>query len=165
MKNPTALIVLAALALASSAHAVNVNDNISGIDVCVDDSSFTAGIGSLNTTSSKLAQGLYDYFIAGAKANKVKVTEMGSTACTDFAVNLDFGATTGTPRAWYGSLFVTDSTSYFSPKPTDRYKNPVTIWSTESYGVLESNAGLGDFLANEGKVLIDEFFKAYRSVN
>jgi hypothetical protein len=165
MKKPIALIVLAALALASAAHAVSVNDNISGIDVCVDDSSFTAGIGSLNTTSSKLAQGLYDYFIASAKTNKVKVTEMGSTACTDFAVNLDFGATTGTPRAWYGSLFVTDGTSYFSPKNTDQYKNPVTIWSTDSYGVLESNAGLGDFLANEGKVLIDEFFKAYNSVN
>jgi hypothetical protein len=165
MKKPTALTVLAALALVSSAHAVSVNDNISGIDLCVNDSSFTAGIGSLNTTSSKLAQGLYDYFLAKAKANKVNVTEMGAKECDDFTVNLDFGATTGTPRAWYGSFYVTDGTSYFSPKSTDRYKNPVTIWSTESYGVLESNAGLGDFLANEGKVLIDEFFKAYRSVN
>ena len=161
---PLPVLLVAAFALGSSAYAVNVNDNIAGIDLCVDDSSFTAGIGSLSTTSDKLAQGLYDYFMASAKANKVTVQELGSKTCTDFAVNLDFGATTGTPRAWYGSFFVTDATSYFSPKSTDQYKNPVTIWTTDSYGVLESNAGLGDFLANEGKVLIDEFFKAYRSV-
>lgn len=165
MKILPALMVVASLALGSSAHAVNANDNIAGIDLCVDDSSFTAGIGTLDTTSNKLAQGLYDYFMATAKANNVKVQDLGSKTCQDFAVNLDFGATTGTPRAWYGSFFVTDGTSYFSPKSTDLYKNPVTIWTTESYGVLESNAGLADFLANEGKTLIDEFFKAYRSVN
>lgn len=165
MKLLSGLLVVAALAVGSSAHAVNANDNISGIDLCVNDNSFTAGIGTLNSTSATLAQGLYDYFIASAKANKLKVTENGAKACDDFTVNLDFGATSGTPRAWYGSFFVTDGTSYFSPKTTDRYKNPVTIWTTESYGVLESNAGLGDFLATEGKTLIDDFFKAYRSVN
>jgi hypothetical protein len=165
MKLLPVLLVAASLAFGSSAHAVNANDNIAGVDLCVDDSSFTAGIGTLNSTSDKLAQSLYDYFIAQAKANKVTVQELGSKTCTDFAVNLDFGATTGTPRAWYGSFYVTDATSYFSPKTTDRYKLPVTIWSTESYGVLESNVGLGDFLATEGKTLIDEFFKAYSSVN
>jgi hypothetical protein len=165
MKTLSALLIASVLTLGSSARAVDVNDNIAGVDLCVDDSSFTAGIGTLASTSSKLAQSLYDYFIAQAKANKVTVTELGSKTCTDFAVNLDFGATTGTPRAWYGSFFVTDATSYFSPKSTDQYKMPVTIWTTESYGVLENNVGLGDFLATEGKTLIDEFFKAYRSVN
>ena len=165
MNIPTLLTMLSALAFSSSGHAVSVNDNISGIDLCVDDRSFMVSIGSLNTLSNKLVQALYTYFIASAKVNNVKVRELGSMACQDYAVNLYFGATTGTPRGWYGSFFVTDGTSYFSPKSADRYRNPVVVWSTERYGVVESKAGLGYVLTNEGKTLIDEFFKAYRSVN
>jgi len=76
-----------------------------------------------------------------------------------------FGATTGTPRAWYSSVNLYDSTSYFSPKASDTCKQPVSVWSSSYYGVLENNDGLADFLLTQGKGIIDEFLKAYQSVN
>lgn len=160
-----ALLIVSSVALSTTAFATNSNDNLAGAKLCVDNDSFTAGIGGLSKTSDKLAQGLYDYFMAKAAAKKISVEELGDKSCPDYAVTTDFGATTGTPRAWYGALNVYDSSSYFSPKATDTYKYPVSVWVTSSYGVLEDNQGIDAFLMDEGKLLIDEFLKAYLSVN
>ncbi|AZI41436.1 hypothetical protein EHF33_00600 [Deinococcus psychrotolerans] len=165
MKKTTLLLTALVLGLGSPALAVDDNDNLSGIKLCVDDDSFTAGIGGMDATSGKVAQGLYDYFVAQAAAKKIKIEELGAQTCSDYAVALDFSATTGTPRAWYGSINVYDSTSYFSPKTTDTYKQPVSVWSSAYYGVLQNNDGLSDFLTSQGKSIIDEFLKAYLSVN
>lgn len=153
--------------LASFACAQNVdpNDNLRGVKVCIDDESFTAGIGALGATSQTLAQGLYDYFVARMKAETVDFFENGTTACADYIVNLDFGATTGTPRAWYGQLSVEDDGAFASLNASDKYLLPVTIWSNSYYGVLTDNVGLADFLLTQGKSIIDEFIKAYKSVN
>ncbi|WP_146202748.1 hypothetical protein [Deinococcus irradiatisoli] len=159
-----AAVVLSA-ALGSSALAAGENDNLEGIKICIDNSSFTAGIGGLDSTSGKLAQTLYDYFVDQAAAKKIAIDELGDKACPDYNVSLDFEGTTGTPRAWFGGLNVYDSTSYFSPKAGDTYKQPVSVWSSAYYGVLTNSDGLYDYLLGQGKTIIDEFFKAYLSVN
>ncbi|PYE54173.1 hypothetical protein [Deinococcus yavapaiensis] len=161
------LISVLSCALASFAMAQNVNenDNLRGVKVCIDDASFTAGIGALGATSQTLAQGLYDYFVNRMKAEKIDFLENGTKDCVDFIVNLDFGATTGTPRAWYGELSVEDDGAYASLDAKDKYRLPVTIWSNSYYGVLTDNVGLADFLLTQGKTIIDEFVKAYKSAN
>ena len=161
------MILVAALCgvLGTSALAAGENDNLEGVKLCIDDSSFTAGIGGLENTSGKLAQSLYDYFVDQAAAKKIAIDELGAKTCGDYSVSLNFGATTGTPRAWYGSVNLYDSTSYFSPKASDTYKQPVSVWSSAYYGVLANNDGLADFLLTQGKGIIDEFLKAYQSVN
>ena len=164
IKTPALMLTLA-LAFTSVATAAGENDNLSGMQPCINDDSFTSDIGGLNTSSAKLSQGLYDYFIARAKARKVKFDEMGSGECPDYQVSLYFGGSTGTPRAWIGSMDIYDYTSYFSPKSSDRYKQPVSVWNKEYYGVLEKNDGLLAFLLEQGKGIIDEFLDAYQSVN
>ena len=165
MKRNGIFTVALLVGLGSSALAADDNANLEGTPLCIDNSSFTAGIGGMEATSGKVAQGLYDYFLAQAKAKSIKVDELGTKSCPDYAVALDFGATADTPRAWYGSLNVYDSSSYFSPKASDVYKQPVSVWSSAYYGVLKSNDGLTDFFLAQGKSIIDEFFKAYQSVN
>lgn len=165
MKMTGVVLSVLAIGLGSSALAADENDNLAGIKLCVDDTSFTATIGGMEATSGKVAQGLYDYFVTQTAARKIKIDELGTKTCPDYAVALDFGATVGTPRAWYGSLNVYDSTSYFSPKASDTYKQPVSVWSSAYYDVLKSNDGLSDFFMSQGKDIIDEFLKAYQSVN
>ena len=167
MKNKMVLAAALCGLLASPALAANENDNLQGIKVCIDNNSFTASIGGLDSTSGKLAQTLYDYFVNQAANKKIAISEMGSKACptSEYNVVLDFEGTTGTPRAWLGSLDVYDSSSYFSPKASDAYKQPVIVWTNNYFGVLEDNVGLYDYLSGQGKSIIDEFLKAYLSVN
>ncbi len=165
MKRKSILWAAMVIGLGSSALAADENANLEGTPLCVDNSSFTADIGGMEATSGKVAQGLYDYFVAQAKAKSIKLDELGDKSCPDYAVTLSFGATAGTPRAWYGSLNVYDSSSYFSPKASDTYNQPVSVWSSAYYNVLQNNANLAEFFLAEGKSIIDEFFKAYQSVN
>lgn len=164
--NKTMMVVACCVGiLPGAAFAASENDNISGIQLCVDDASFTAEIGALGATSEAVAQGLYDYFVAQAAARKIKVQELGEKACTDYSVGMTFDATTGNPRAWLGALNVWDSTSFYAPNPKSTYKQPVSVWSSTYFGVLGSNDGLAKYLLSEGKSMIDAFFKAYLSVN
>ncbi len=165
MKIKWLAVMVLSTALGSSALAADENANLEGTKLCIDDNSFTAGIGGLESTSGKLAQTLYDYFVDQAAAKKIAIDELGAKSCPDYNVSLDFEGTTGTPRAWYGGLNVYDNSSYFSPKAGDTYKQPVSVWSSAYYGVLANNNGLYDYLLGQGKTIIDEFFKAYLSVN
>lgn len=166
MKKTTSVLALAAvLTLAPSTFAQNPNDNLRGTRLCIDDNSFVAEIGALGATSQRLAQTLYDYFVAEARRQGIAFQELGTRDCVDWAVDLDFGATTGTPRAWYGELTVSDDGAYASLNASDRYRLPVTIWANSYYGVLTDNVGLADYLITQGKTIIDEFLAAYKSVN
>ncbi|QFP76641.1 hypothetical protein [Deinococcus sp. AJ005] len=139
--------------------------NLTGTTLCVDDESFTADIGSLGSTSSSVAQSLYDYFVASAKAQGIPFEEMGATTCEEYPLTLNFGATTGTPRAWSGELNIWDLSAYASPNTKNNYTEAVSIWRSASYGVLASNDGLAVYLINEGKTIINSFLKDYKSAN
>lgn len=146
-------------------QTVNPNDNLRGIKVCIDDNSFTAGIGALGATSQTLAQGLYDYFVTRMKAEQIAFAENGAKACVDYKVSFEFLATTGTPRAWNAELYVEDDGAYASLNASDKYRLPVTVWSSLLFGVLPDNDGLAPYLLTQGKSIIDEFVKAYKSAN
>ncbi|WP_139322823.1 hypothetical protein [Deinococcus marmoris] len=141
------------------------NSNLAGTTLCVDDESFTAEIGSLGSASSTVAQSLYDYFVASAKAQGVPFEEMDGDGCEEYPLALNFGATTGTPRAWFGELNIWDLSAYASPNAKSNYTEAVSIWRSASYGVLASNDGLAAYLVGEGKTIINSFLKEYKSAN
>ncbi|GGM08618.1 hypothetical protein [Deinococcus aerophilus] len=163
MKTPS--VMLAAGFVLTTGTASAATSNMTGTTLCVDNESFTTGIGSLGSTSATVAQALYDHFVSSAKAQRIPFKEMGVRACSEYAVGLDFGATTGTPRAWYGELNLWDFAAYASPDINDAYTEPVSIWSTAAYGVLASNDGLVTYLISEGKAMINTFLKAYKLAN
>ncbi|WP_415814733.1 hypothetical protein, partial [Deinococcus marmoris] len=131
----------------------------------VSNESFTASIGSLGATSNTVAQSLYHYFVSSAKAQGIPVEEMEDAECEDYAVGLGFGATTGTPRAWYGELNLWDLSAYASSNAKNGYVEAVSVWSTGAYDVLTSNDGLAAYLIGEGKTMINTFLKEYKSAN
>jgi hypothetical protein len=164
MKKIITLATLLTLSMAGSSFAaayVEPDDNLKGITLCVDNDSFQAAIGNLSSTSGKLAQGTYDYFVAQAKAYDIPFTESGAKQCTDWAVELSFGATTGTPRAWYGTIWISDAGAYYAPNAKSVYPSPVTIWQSTTYGLLPSNEGLSAYLLDQGKSLVDILLDAY----
>lgn len=163
MRNVATLLTLSTLLACSVASAEN--ENLAGTTICVNNESFTADIGTLGATSKTVAQGLYDYFVKSAAAQKIDIEEMGDKDCEDYAVTLSFSGTTGTPRAWLGELNVWDLGAYASPDTKAPYKEAVSVWSTALFGVLGDNSGLSAYLLTQGKSVIDEYFKAYASVN
>ncbi|CAM4456825.1 hypothetical protein DEMA109039_22080 [Deinococcus marmoris] len=90
---------------------------------------------------------------------------MEDAECEDYAVGLGFGATTGTPRAWYGELNLWDLSAYASSNAKNGYVEAVSVWSTGAYDVLTSNDGLAAYLIGEGKTMINTFLKEYKSAN
>lgn len=158
------LALLGALLLGSGS-AQSEHDNLRGIKVCIDNKSFTAKIGTLTSTSQQVAQGLYDYFVDRMTRERISFFENGDRSCVDYIVSLTFAATNGTPRAWYGTFDVLDDGAFASTNADDRYTQPVSIWVTTYYGVHTSNDGLANTLLGQGKTMIDEFIKAYSSVN
>ncbi len=168
MKKFLTFAAVTTLALAGSSLAasyVSPDDNLTGVTLCIDNDSFQAKIGGLTTTSSKVAQTAYDYFVAQATAKKIPFKEMGDKSCVDWAVDLDFGATVGTPRAWYGDIWVSDDGAYASLNAKDLYRKPVTIWEDSSFGVLPDNDGITAYLVDEAKSLVDSLLAAYVKVN
>ncbi len=160
-----AALTLTTFGSSLAAPYVSPDDNLKGVTLCVDNNSFQAKIGGLTTTSSNLAQTSYDYFVAQATAKKISFKELGDKTCTDWAVNLDFGATTGTPRAWYGDIWVSDTGAYASLNAKDLYLNPVTVWEDSTYGVLPDNDGITAYLIDQGKSLVDSLLNAYVKIN
>jgi hypothetical protein len=160
-----AVATLSLLGSSLAAPYVAPDDNLSGVTLCIDNNSFQAKIGGLTTTSSTVAQTSYDYFVAQATAKKIPFKEMGDKSCVDWAVNLDFGATVGTPRAWYGDIWISDDGAYASLNAADLYRKPVIIWEDSSFGVLPDNDGITAYLVDEGKSLVDSLLTSYKKVN
>lgn len=165
MKFTSLLTVTVLCATLGSALAADENDNLAGAALCIDNNSFTADIGSLGATSKVVSQALYDYFASRVAAKHIKVDELGKGQCTDYWVGLDFGATEGTPRAWYGEISLWDYSAYASTNASSKYKQPVSVWNSSYYGALENSRGLADYLIDQGKGIIDEFLVAYAKVN
>lgn len=165
MKKWLSFAVLSLLGSSFAATYVHPDDNLRGVTLCIDNDSFVAQVGALSSVSQKLAQGLYDHFVEQATTMKVPFKEMGEKGCLDWAVDMSFEATTGTPRAWNAMLWVSDDGAYASLKESDAYNNPVSVWSDGSFGVLVDNDGLTDYLIAEGEALIDGLLTAYNKVN
>ena len=160
-----AALILTTFGSSFAASYVSPDDNLTGVTLCIDNNSFQAKIGGLTTISSKVAQTSYDYFVAQATAKKIPFKEMGDKSCVDWAINLDFGATVGTPRAWYGDIWVSDDGAYASLNAKDLYRKPVTVWEDSSFGVLPDNDGITAYLIDQGKGLVDSLLDAYVKVN
>ncbi|GGJ34042.1 hypothetical protein [Deinococcus roseus] len=165
MKKAVLLLSTFAVLGLGSALAAAPEDNLAGTELCIDNNSFTAQVGSLGTTSQKVAQGLYDYFVATATASKIPFKEMGDQSCVNWAVNFAVEATNGNPRAWVTTLTVSDDGAYASLNKDDLYTYPVVIWWDYYFGYSASNDGLGQYLIDGGKELIDELLEAYIKVN
>lgn len=165
MKKIALLVLGMTLFTAAQAAEVSMDENLYSVDLCIDNSSFTANIGGLGTTSTKVAQGVYDYFVSNAKTKSVKFTENGDKACAVYAVNMTFIATTGNPRAWAAQIWVADGGAYASLETKYRYPKPVTVWNDYTVGVLENNDGIAAYLTGEGQKLVDNLFAAYKTAN
>ena len=167
MKTQT-LAALTLLTLASSALAARPGTqdaNLKGAQLCIDENSFSVEVGSLSSVSQKVVDSVYDYFLSQAKKQSIKYVDSGKKACSDYAVNIDVYATTGTPRAWLGEVSVTDSSAYILPDSKSGYPGYVSVWSSSYYGVLKDNSGLSDFFTGSMIELIDALFAAYKKVN
>ena len=167
MKHQT-LTALALLSLCSTALAARPDAqdaNLTGAQLCIDENSFSVEVGALSSVSQKVVDAVYDYFLVQAKKQSIKYVDSGKKACSDYAVNIDVYATTGTPRAWLGEVSVTDSSAFILPDAKSGYPRFVSVWATSYYGVLKDNVGLSDYFTTSMTELIDELFKAYKKVN
>ena len=122
-------------------------------------------VGALSSVSQKVVDAVYDYFVSQAKKQNVKYVDNGKKACTDYAVNIDVYADTGTPRPWLGEVSVTDSSAYILPDSKSAYPRFVSVWSSKSYGFLSDNVGLSDKVTGYMTDLINDLFKAYKKLN
>lgn len=165
MKKSVLMLSAAAVLSLGSAFAAAPEDNLAGTELCIDNNSFTAQVGSLGNTSQKVAQTLYDYFVDTAKANKIPFKEMGTKACTNWAVDFSVQATNGNPRAWLTTITVSDDGAYASLNKDDFYPYPVVIWWSTYFGYSASDDGLAQYLVDGGVELIDALLSSYLKVN
>lgn len=139
--------------------------NLEAVELCIDNNSFSAQVGALGSTSQKVAQDLYDYFVKSATEDKVPFKEMGNDSCGKWAVDFTVEATEGNPRAWLANLVVSDNNVYASLDKNDVYPYPVVVWWDSYFGYTTSNDGLAEYLIDAGKDLIDGLLDDYTAVN